>query len=199
MENFNIERSRKILKQKPNRSGISTKHSQHERLKNVSAIRRREMVRRCVRYGYYYYFFHTFFTSACAGWQVAIKGRGGWGVEDGRGLNIKTLKKKRQTRTSKAFCISCTAPSTFISLFHQKCKSMPQNRTAIRVYEINCAKFNCPFSDKANDHLTHWPSLNLYWLKRGARRIRKRATRSWLILTEVLTLLMFIVSPDTRV
>lgn len=77
MDNFHIERSCKILKQNLNRTGISTKHRQHERLKNVLAVRRQEMVRRCVRFRYFF-FFNTFFTSACAGWQVAIKGRGGW-------------------------------------------------------------------------------------------------------------------------
>lgn len=55
MDNFHIERSCKILKQNLNRTGISTKHSQHERLKNVLAIRRQEMVRRCVRLCFFFF------------------------------------------------------------------------------------------------------------------------------------------------
>lgn len=94
MDNFNIERSRKILKQKLNRSGISMKHSQHERLKNVSAIRRREMVRRCVRFRYYYYFLKYFLYLSLCGLAGCNKGERWMGVEDGRGLNIKTLKKR---------------------------------------------------------------------------------------------------------
>lgn len=52
MDNFSIERQQ-ILEQKVSRSGISTKHSQHERGKNVLAIRRREIVRRRMRLGYF--------------------------------------------------------------------------------------------------------------------------------------------------
>lgn len=50
--NFSIERQQ-ILKQKVSRSGISTKHSRHERGKIVLAIRRLEIVRRRVRLRYF--------------------------------------------------------------------------------------------------------------------------------------------------
>lgn len=118
IDNFSIER-RQILKQKVGRSGISTKHSRHERgKKNVLAIKQQEIVRRRVSLGYVLILSSPQPVQVV---QVAPRVILVW--------SIQRFKYHHSKNKTDQHCAGCTASSTFIILLHHNKKKNTTKKT----------------------------------------------------------------------